>query len=114
MYTNYPPDKLKSLRIRSLLTVREVKELTGISNPTIINSENGHHKMQKRLLDKLLTLYAIRIARLEGFEKIWSGEKDVQSKKNESPRSFQQDGVVERNGSARGPYKAKQSPKHAR
>src|SRR5271156_1352354 len=105
MYTNYPPDKLKSLRIRSLLTVREVKELTGISNPTIINSENGHHKMQKRLLDKLLTLYATRIARLEKMERIWDGPLSGQ---------VQSPGVVERNGPGRGPYKAKQSTKHAR
>src|SRR5271165_744110 len=107
MYTNYPPDKLKSLRLRSLLTQADVQSLTGLSFVSLIKAEKGRSRLQKRNLDKLLTLYAIRIARLEGFEMIWSGEKDVQPKKNESPRSFQQDGMVERNGSARGPYKTK-------
>src|SRR5271156_6774945 len=104
MYTNYPPDKLKSLRIRSLLTQSDVQSLTGLSFVSLIKAEKGRSRLQKRNLDKLLTLYATRIARIEKMERIWDGPLTGQV---QSPR------VVERNGSARGPYKAKQSTKHA-
>ena len=64
MLTNYPPEKLKSLRIRSLLTVREVSTLIGLSENSITYAENGHKRPRKSNLDKLLSLYAIRIKRL--------------------------------------------------
>src|SRR5271155_3611359 len=105
MYTNYPPAKLKSLRIRSLLTQSDVQSLTGLSFVSLIKAEKGRSRLQKRNLDKLLTLYATRIARLEKMERIWDGP--ITRGQIQSPS------MVERNGPGRGPYKAKQSPKHA-
>lgn len=98
MYTNYPPDKLKTLRIRALLTQSDVHSLTGLSFVSLIKAEKGRSRLQKRNLDKLLTLYATRIARLEKMERIWDG-----------PISgpIQPTRMVERNGAARGPYKTK-------
>src|SRR5271156_2440494 len=97
MYTNYPPDKLKTLRIRALLTQSDVHSLTGLSFVSLIKAEKGRSRLQKRNLDKLLTLYATRIARLEKMERIWDGP----SGQVQSPR------MVERNGPGRGPYKTK-------
>ena len=98
MYTNYPPDKLKNLRIRALLTQSDVHSLTGLSFVSLIKAEKGRSRLQKRNLDKLLTLYATRIARLEKMERIWDGPLSGQ---------IQPIGMVERNGAARGPYKTK-------
>lgn len=97
MYTNYPPAKLKDLRIRSLLTQADVQSLTGLSFVSLIKAEKGRSRLQKRNLDKLLTLYATRIARIEKMERIWDGP----SGQVQSPR------MVEGNGIGRGPYKTK-------
>src|SRR5271155_4378739 len=105
MYTNYPPDKLKTLRIRALLTQSDVHSLTGLSFVSLIKAEKGRSRLQKRNLDKLLTLYATRIARLEKMERIWDGPI--------TRGPIQSPSMVERNGPARGPYKTKQPPKHA-
>lgn len=101
MLTNYPPEKLKSLRIRSLLTVREVSALVGLSENSITYAENGHKRPRKSNLDKLLSLYAIRIKRLENMDEIFNS------------RPIQQVGMVKRNGTSRGPYKAKSTTRNA-
>lgn len=103
MLTNYPPEKLKNLRIRSLLTVKDVSTLVGISQPTIHYAENGHKRLLKRNLDKLLTLYATRIKRLEGMERIWDGDIG----------QVREIGLAKGNGPARGPYKAKSTSGNA-
>src|SRR5271154_2342045 len=98
MYTNYPPDKLKTLRIRALLTQSDVHSLTGLSFVSLIKAEKGRSRLQKRNLDKLLTLYATRIQRLEKIERIWDGPLSGQ---------IQSPGMVKRDGPGRGPYKTK-------
>src|SRR5271156_1290545 len=97
MYTNYPPDKLKTLRIRALLTQSDVHSLTGLSFVSLIKAEKGRSRLQKRNLDKLLTLYATRIARIEKMERIWDGPSGP----------IQPTRMVKRNGPGRGPYKTK-------
>lgn len=98
MYTNYPPEKLKILRIRALLTQSDVHSLTGLSFVSLIKAEKGRSRLQKRNLDKLLTLYATRIARIEKMERIWDGPLSGQ---------IQSPVMVKRDGIGRGPYKTK-------
>lgn len=89
--SHYPPEKLKTLRKRSLLTQRNVAELVGLSLRTIINVESGRTHPLSDTLNKLLNLYAIRIKRLEHYEQLW--ERD-------EPESAQGNRPVRQNGMA--------------
>ncbi len=82
MLNAYPGHKLRNLRKRALLTQMQVVELTGVSETTIHYLEHGIRKPQTQTLEKLLNLYAIRIARLEKMERIW-GEDGLQNRQGE-------------------------------
>jgi transcriptional regulator with XRE-family HTH domain len=71
MISNYPPERLRSLRHRARLTQMMVVELTGIAINTLNNWETGKTRPQVRTLEKALSLYAIRIKRNEEMEKVW-------------------------------------------
>lgn len=68
----YTGEKLKELRKRARLTQEQVMELTGIAYGTIYHMERGTRKPHTSTLEKLLTLYAIRIKRVEKIEEIFS------------------------------------------
>ena len=61
MLQEYPGPKLKSLRRRARLTQTQVVELAGVSEATLCYLERGERRPQTRTLEKLLSLYAIRI-----------------------------------------------------
>ena len=71
MLNLYPGKKLRNLRKRANLTQMQVVELTGISETTLHYLEHGLRRPQTKTLEKLLSLYAIRIIRLEKLEQIW-------------------------------------------
>lgn len=88
MISSYPGAKLKNLRKRANLTQKQVVELTGISETTILYLEKGTRKPQTATLDKLLNLYVIRIKRLEGLDRIW-GEDGLAKISGPQPDSHQ-------------------------
>jgi transcriptional regulator with XRE-family HTH domain len=61
MLQEYSGPKLKSLRRRARLTQTQVVELAGVSEATLCYLERGERRPQTRTLEKLLSLYAIRI-----------------------------------------------------
>ena len=67
----YSPDRLRSLRLRALLSQRDVERLSGISDATIAYLETGRHRPQSGTLRKLLLLYDLNIRRLEHSERLW-------------------------------------------
>jgi transcriptional regulator with XRE-family HTH domain len=71
MLNAYPGPKLRNLRKRANLTQKQVVELTGIAETTILYLEHDRRRPQTQTLERLLMLYATRIKRLENFEKIW-------------------------------------------
>ncbi len=71
-----PPDRLRLLRRRAMLSQREVERLTGISDATIAYLESGRHRPQLRTLAKLLFLYDLNIRRLEQYEQTWRTPED--------------------------------------
>ena len=71
MLNVYSGAKLRNLRKRALLTQMDVVDLTGISETTIHYLEHDLRRPQSHTLDKLLNLYAIRIARLEKMDQMW-------------------------------------------
>ena len=91
MLNSYPGPKLRNLRKRALLTQMQVVELTGISETTIHNAEHELRRPQTQTLDKLLNLYAIRIARLEKMERLW-GADGLQKQQEQQPQ--QQNGAI--------------------
>ena len=104
-YANYPPEKLKKLRIRSMLTQGQVVELTGICVDTLVSAEKGHRRPRTSTLEKLLNLYAIRIQTLERIANVLDSEPPFSAKFLK--RSAQSPGVAGFSGNQRGPYKAK-------
>jgi transcriptional regulator with XRE-family HTH domain len=76
MIHRYPPDRLRSLRRRAMLSQREVERLTGISDATIAYLESGRHRPQSGTLTKLLFLYDLNIRRLEQHERTWGTPED--------------------------------------
>ncbi len=50
MLNQYPPERLKSLRKRAMLTQMQVVELTGISEATLCYLERGDRRPQTRTL----------------------------------------------------------------
>lgn len=59
-----PGELLALCREMKGLTLREVEKLTGLSNPTISQAENGHHGLKFETAIKLCDLYGISLDRL--------------------------------------------------
>jgi transcriptional regulator with XRE-family HTH domain len=89
MLNVYPGAKLRNLRKRALLTQMDVVDLTGISETTIHYLEHDLRRPQSHTLDKLLSLYSIRITRLEKMDQMW-GEDGKQNRQAADGRPVQQ------------------------
>lgn len=91
MLSEYPPEKLRRLRLRALLSDADVHRLTGISRHTLWRIENHKSRPQTRTLNKLLSVYAIAIRKLERIETAWQKDPPANSKigvaGNSYPRS---------------------------
>ena len=61
MLQEYSGSKLRHLRKRARLTQTQVLELTGVAEATLNYLEHDMRRPQTRTLEKLLSLYAIRI-----------------------------------------------------
>jgi transcriptional regulator with XRE-family HTH domain len=70
-FSTYPPAKLKALRKRAMLTQEQVWTACGLGEQTLWYWESGRRRPQSGLLNKVLTLYAIHIKRLERMEELW-------------------------------------------
>jgi transcriptional regulator with XRE-family HTH domain len=75
MIHQFPPERLRELRGRALLSQRDVERLTGISDSTLAYLESGRHKPQTETLRRLLTLYAMNISKWERLEQTWDAGK---------------------------------------
>lgn len=64
-------DKLRVLRKRAKLTQSQASELAGVSEYAIFYLEKGQRKPQTRTLEKLLSLYAIRIQYWRNIDKVF-------------------------------------------
>src|SRR5271166_961717 len=69
--SEYTGEKLKDLRKRARLSQMQVVALTGVTETTIHNAEHNKRRPQNATLEKLLNLYAIRIAKYERLSKVW-------------------------------------------
>src|SRR5271166_5296117 len=69
--SDYTGEKLKDLRKRARLSQMQVVALTGITETTIYNAESNKRHPRSATLEKLLNLYAIRIAKYERLSKVW-------------------------------------------
>lgn len=74
MRVDYPPERLRMLRKRALLTQADVCELLGLGKNTLPNWERGKFKPQSSKLERVLNLYAIRIQRNEKLNVMLGGE----------------------------------------
>lgn len=79
MLQDFSGPKLKSLRKRARLSQQQVIELTGVSEPTLCYLEHGRRRPQTQTLEKLLSLYAVRIQYFQNLDKVFE-EKPLQSK----------------------------------
>ena len=68
------PFRLRHMRARSLLTMRDVERLTGISCSTLCMIEHGRRRPQTVTLRKLLSLYATHTQAVERMEQVWGNE----------------------------------------
>lgn len=82
MLQDYTGPKLKALRYKARLTLRQVVEQAGVSEGTICYLERGTRKPQGTTLQKLLTLYAQRIQYWEGLDRVLNGDTNAEGKIN--------------------------------
>jgi transcriptional regulator with XRE-family HTH domain len=71
MLHDYSGERLRALRRKALMTQREVHGETGVSLMTLYFVEKGIRRPQTRTLDKLLSLYAVRIQRLKNMNRLF-------------------------------------------
>ena len=77
-HTAYPPEKLRELRRRALLTQADVERMTRISRRSVIKLERGHTRPRYSTLSRLLTLYGTCINTIEQRERTWgTGEEQT-------------------------------------
>lgn len=79
MIHRFPPERLRDLRHRALLSQRDVERLTGISDSTVAYLERGKRKPQTKTLRKLLNIYAINISRWERQERTWDKGEEIEA-----------------------------------
>jgi transcriptional regulator with XRE-family HTH domain len=65
MLMRYPPEKLRRLRQKAMLSLSQVSEITGIKDLTLRDWEHGRRNPQTRTLNRVLDLYSFRIRDIE-------------------------------------------------
>src|SRR6185437_12681407 len=68
---DYSGERLRSLRKKAMLTQMQVVQRTGVCEATLYNVEKGVRRPQTRTLEKLLSLYAIRIQYWKNANKVF-------------------------------------------
>lgn len=78
MLQDFSGQKLKSLRKRARLSQQQVIDLTGVSETTLCYLERGDRRPQTQTLEKLLSLYAVRIQYYKNLDKVFD-EKTLEN-----------------------------------
>jgi transcriptional regulator with XRE-family HTH domain len=87
LWPSHPPEKLRELRLRALLTQQDVAEQVGITPWQLSRIEHHHHRPRPRgysTLRRLLTLYGIQIRSLEQRDRTWETGKEQMSTPGEN------------------------------
>ncbi len=71
MISNFPPDKLRRIRLRAQLSQVKACELAGINRNVISYLEQGQRVPRESTLRRILTIYEMQIRLVERQEKLW-------------------------------------------